>query len=442
MKVLFVGHDLSYAAFYSAVEAALRQRTHVESRHLYFRPSAQLWARAGLGLRARSPWLLRLLGRWPRQPAPGSAVDLRFQGLANFETNLTAAAQAPGEAARPGDSLRFFRLHAAYRRWVRRALGNDRFDVAVLPGEFRLFEQAALQALRELQPPPRLLFFEAGPPGYVYFDAAGVNAAASFAATGRSALVHAAGPAAVAAAGGTRTTLPSPPVRQALLALDVAWLWLSQATRGLLDLDEYWTAVRNRLQRKAPSEGAAAAVSTLEGQHRVVFIGQVRNDVNHTHFGIDEQTLAARLQTMLQDDQSMYLIWRDHPLERSEQVLHQLQALFPGRVGRVAATSLPQLLTRCEGAVTVNSNGGLETLQAGLPVFLLGQSYFAGLTGVCRDADSFRVRREAIRSHGPDGAIQADAHRFLRDCFLPIDYRGEDFSQAHLAAHLILSTQP
>ena len=428
MNVLFVGHDLSYAAFYVAIERALRLRTGVQSRHLYFRPSAHLWARAGLGLRSRSPWLMRLLGRWPSKPSAADKVDLRF--------HLGA------DAGNVGTATRFLRLHAAYRQWMQRALGADRFDVAVLPGEFRLFEQAVVQVLRDLPQPPRLLYFEAGPPGYVYFDAVGVNAAASFAATGHSTLVQSAGPAPQAAPAPISPALPAALVRRTLLALDVVWLWLAQATRGLLDLDEYWTAVQNRLQARGPGEVAAAALSSLASKHLVVFIGQVRNDVNHTHFGIDERALNTQLAAMLRDDPAVHLIWRDHPLERSDQVLQQLQISFPGRVERIAAAALPEVLSHCEGAVTVNSNGGLETLQAGLPLLLLGQSYIAGLAGVCRELDSFQARRQAVRAQGPDAHIAADAQRFLRDCFLPINYRGEDFSQAHLAAHLILSTQP
>ena len=170
----------------------------------------------------------------------------------------------------------------------------------------------------------------------------------------------------------------------------------------------------------------------------VVYIGQVRNDINHTHFGVTAAELGRRLTALLESDPTVFLVWRDHPLERSDALFLQLSVAFPDRVSRSGASSLRDDLQNAQGVVTVNSNGGLEALAAGLPVLLLGRAYFENLAGVWRDDAAFHHQRVAAARSGPDSAISADAARFLRDCFLPIDYRGEDFRNAHLAAQALL----
>ena len=432
MKVLFVGHDLTYARFYAAIEHCLKNRAEVVAQHVYFRPSAFLFAKHGLGLRCSSPSLRRLLVT-PRasSEAPPASIDFRF-----YEPTTAVQRQF------------LTRLYQAYLAFLKPLFEREAYDVCVLPGEFRLMEQAVLAALKAGGQTARILYFEAGPPGYVYFDPSGVNANASFTSTGKSELLTQARSESPGARVGAASPLGKPVrrgLRPLLLCVDVAWIFLAKITQGLGDLEEYWVATRNRLRRLsapaahdgAPSEGRA--VSRPPGASSlVVYVGQVRNDINHTHFGVTAAELGRRLTHLLESDPTVFLVWRDHPLERSDALFLQLSAAFPGRVGRSGARSLRDDLQHAQGVVTVNSNGGLEALAAGLPVLLLGRAYFENLVGVWRDDAAFGQQRIAAARSGPDPAIGADAARFLRDCFLPIDYRGEDFRNAHLAAQALL----
>lgn len=436
MKILFVGHDVTYAGFFAAIEVALAKRTAVQAKHVYFRPSAALWARWGLRQNVSCPAAMRLLGRWrwfghrSGSLEAADSVDLRFY--------LNPAAPSDSAAHR-----RLRSLLVAYMNWLTAEFGAEHFDLAILPGEFRLFEQAVRSVIERMPRPPSVLFFEAGPPGYVYFDPHGVNAAASFSQTGRSTLLalardmdpsppsapdHPLGP-----------TLPPARVRQFAIAIDMIWLALCKATGGLLDLEEYWVAAMNRLGNQTDAATVPPESSHMPGMRRVVFIGQVRRDVNHTHFGLSDDALEDRLTALLHEDPSTMLAWRDHPLERSERLLQRLSDRFPGRVARDPERHLSNLIARCDGAVTVNSNGGLEALSAGIPVLLLGQSYYASVKGVCRDTMSFLSLRQQVCEGGPLQHIQDDADRFLRECFIPIDYRGADFSRADLAARFLLA---
>jgi capsule polysaccharide modification protein KpsS len=421
VKVLFVGHDIAYVNFYSAIEKALRKRTEFSSLHLYFRPSAWLYARLLLRVPANSPSLKRLLVRLIVAPETNfDSIDLRF-----YPSTRDAIHRS-----------KFEQLYFNYVRFIENALSNSKFDIAVLPGEYRLFEQATINVIKSLKQSPQIIYFESGPPGYVYFDKSGVNANASFAATGFSQLVANIGSSKVS---DTNTRIRRPRLMlKGLIALDTAWLWLAKITSGLLDLEEFWVAMHNRLRmyRVLPSKVMAETDITLTGRY-VVFIGQVRSDINHTHFGINDSDLEQRLVELLLSDLSLMLIWRDHPLESSDEIFKRISTVFPSRILRMDKMTLKQVMGYAEGVVTVNSNGGLEALTVGLPVRLLGLSYFAKLKGVCFDNEQFGRFRKKIRNGGPDKDISDDAERFLRDCFVPIDYRNSDFRNAHLAAELI-----
>lgn len=417
MRILFFGHDLSYAQFFATIERALREHDpSVECRHFYSRPSAWVLSRFVLSLRAQTTAGMRLAGRWPARRSSSALLDFRFYA----------------EEERPH---RLECLHDAYLEWFCRRIGQGTFDLAVLPGEFRLIEQSMLRALSTQPKPPRLLYFEAGPPGYVYFDAEGVNANASFARTGKSNLkctLHAA--KAISTLRGPR--LPKT-LRAGLLALDVTWLVMCKVSRGLLDLREYWVALSNRLKRYRRTDEAPLEQSLSPGLHSVVFVGQVRDDINHTHFGLSETELLECLRRLLLSDPQLALLWRDHPLERSDQVLASLRQEFPGRVARPRSVPLAKLFAQVEGVVTVNSNAGLEALAAGMPVRLLGRAYYGQLRGACLDDATFLEMRLETRRRGPSVEVGRDAARFLEDCFLPIDYRAGDFRNADLAAILI-----
>jgi len=421
MNVIFIGHDLSYVKFYSQIQTAMSKRIKITSSHLYFRPSAWLYAKLVLRLSSFTPCWTRIFRSWEVVPELDDMIDLRFY---------------PKSSA-IDQREKFNRLFGSYYNYVLDVISNTKCDLAILPGEYRLFEQAALAALRTLDEPPLILFFEAGPPGYVYFDSTGVNANASFALAGainQNTTSHL--PDFSLISNSRKFSLIS---HYSLLTVDILWLFMAKFTRGLLDLEEYWTAAHNRLRSHEINKNATESLNLNTGNY-IIFIAQVRNDVNHTHFGISDYMLEQHLFELLSDDENFKLIWRDHPLESSDHIFLRISKSFPDRVIRMKGMTLQQALTFAEGVVTVNSNGGLEALAAGLPVRLLGQSYFSKLKGVCDDNEIFSTYRKRIRDLGFDETIKHDAARFLQECFLPINYRDGDFKNAGLAADFILSS--
>lgn len=423
MNILFVGHDIAYVNFYIAIESALRQRVELSTLHIYSRPSAWLYSRLLLRLPSHSPSLKRLLGRLLNyNNSNKESIDLRFYPASSSLNQ----------------QLQFEQIYKAYFSFIKKTLSGNDFDLAVLPGEYRLFEQATIAVLESLNKSPQIIYFEAGPPGFIYLDKCGVNANASFTITGVSDLLvnRTSKIETPTIAHGTL----SPLTRIALLFVDFIWLWAAKITSGLLDLEEFWVAMHNRLRifRIKPNKVKNQSDTLLTGTN-IIFIGQVRNDINNTHFGISEAELEQHLIDILSSDLSTKMIWRDHPLERSDKLFQRLSDTFPGRIFRMEKVTLKTLLASVEGVVTVNSNAGLEALASGLPVRLLGRAYFERLHGVCVDNSSFDLFRKKIKKGGPDQAIRRDAERFLRECFLPIDYRGGDFRNAHMAAELIIS---
>ncbi len=423
MKILFVGHDVQYVQFYAAVESALKTRIQFSSLHFYLRPSAWLYAQKKLKLEVVKLALIKW--QWfefSKAFSEENKIDMRFY------SDLVDAGLQPG----------LEKIYHSYINQFEKLLSNKSIDMVVLPGEYRLFEQALLAVLNKSACPPRVLYFEAGPPGYIYLDAEGVNANASFAKSGSSQLIAQLKLKPSSAEAATVAEMPFW-VSKSLMTLDLCWLLIVKLIRGLFDLEEYWLAAINRLRMfNRRFVFKTQTQYDCQSGRFIIFIGQVRNDINHTHFGVNDAEIEKCLSTILSADQGLHLMWRDHPLELSDHTFNKLSKEFPYRVFRAKQISLQQAMKSAEGVVTVNSNGGLEALAAGLPVRLLGRSYFGTLSGVCRDNESFEILREKNRELGPNKLIQADAARFINDCFLPIDYRGGDFNNAHLAADLIL----
>lgn len=422
MRVLFVGYDISYAQFYSAIERELARLGPVETSHVYFRPSASLYSRLVNGIRAASPWVARAFGSLPAvAPEAVEGLDLRF-----YEGGHE-----------PAGRRLLGRLYSLYRNFYARALGGAPFDLAIVPGEYRLFEQALLATLPGAGR-PRVLYFEAGPPGFVYLDERGVNANASFTDTGSSPLVPRGDRGRSPEAAGPPARTGGRGLHASLLALDVAWLAAAALLGRSGDLREINAAVWNALRRFSGRLGRGRAARTpLPSRPYVVFLAQVKNDINHTHFGVEDESIFEQVSAILREEPELALVWRDHPLESSRGLMQSLAARFPGRVRECPGTSLDEQLGSAEGVITVNSNGGLEALHRGLPVRLLGRSYFARVEGACADDATFRDWRAQVRAGGPDARIRRSAQGFLDGCFFPVDYRNRDFRNVELIATAI-----
>lgn len=427
MKILFVGHDITYALFYASIEANFIESQHISTKHIYIRPSAWAYAKFILKINASSPSLMRVFSNiFSTKINPKEAiVDLSF-----YETNEISEI----------DRQKYFKLYNKYCIYLEKIFDAYSCDIAVLPGEFRLFEQALLTTLKTRKSSSKILYMEAGPPGYTYFDPEGVNANASFAITGNNPTTQLINNKSTPL---TQTTSPlHQPSRNLFLILDILWLLVIKTFNDILDLKEYWVAFLNRLKRlkSVKNNNNKLNASNIDNSYeRILFLGQVKNDVNNTHFGVSASILQQNLSELLHSDLNIHLIWRDHPLERLGSLFDYLNVNFPRRVLRGSNLLLKVELSTCQGVVTVNSNAGLEALESGIPVRLLGKSYYSSLPGVFTDNESFNAYRRQMKKYNLTSDIKFSAKQFLKNCFLPIDYRAEDFKNAHLAAEFILS---
>jgi capsule polysaccharide modification protein KpsS len=421
MKIIFIGHDITYAKFYNEIERELSAETFTKSFHLYFRPSAWLYAKYVLKLNTKTPAFVRIFSRWPKKNTDNSEkLDLKFYGPKHNANSRN----------------KYQKLYNLYYEYINKIIEENEYDIAIVPGEYRIFEQSIITALNNQKKPAKILYFEAGPPGYIYFDEKGVNANASFSKTGQSNSTNC-----YIISKNKKTTADVNADNTKLFStLDILWLIIAKLTRGTLDLNEYWVALKNNLIKyKTFRKKTWEYEVTTDKKNYVIFLGQVKNDVNNSHFGITELELEEKLINLLEVDSTINLMWRDHPLEDSDLIYEKLEKLFPLRIFRSPLISFDQAIIHATGIITINSNGGLEALKAGLPVRLLGESYYANLTGVHTSDESFTLGLQKIRTHGIDGAIKKDAERFLRECFMPIDYRNKDFRNSQIAAKKILS---
>jgi capsule polysaccharide modification protein KpsS len=425
MKILFVGHDITYARFYEAIQLSMVEEFEVSATHVYFRPSAWLYAKYIKKFKVFTTAILKKTTYHPNK---------RFQETSNLDLLFY------GGVINVAQKNKFENLFMEYCNFFNQLLKKDDYDIVILPGEFRLFEQAVIAEIKLCAKPIKMLFMEAGPQGYIYFDEVGVNANASFATSGFNKLNM--------TLKNSQANINLKPVmlepltkklRYLLLCADIFWIMFNKIIGDQIDLEEYWVALQNRTKKIFISP--EKKIKKIEGDkllHSVLFLGQVSKDVNHTHFGVSGNELADRIIRILQDDKTIKIIWRDHPYERLDDLFLRVTENYPGRVYRSKSPSLNDDFNKCEGVITVNSNGGLEALKCGLPVLLLGSAYYATLSGVCKDSDSFKKYRNSIRVKGHDKFISNSANKFLKECFLPIDYRSENFDNAHLAAKLIV----
>jgi capsule polysaccharide modification protein KpsS len=434
MKILFVGHDISYVRFYSAVEIKLREKVKVESIHIYSRPSAWVYSKWVLCRQVYSPCLVRFkLRSKENKKGEKSNIDLRFYH----------------KAIVPQQGEKLTNLFCRYVDFILSIIPRNGIDIAILPGEFRIFEQAAMKALRLAAPEAKIIYFEAGPPGYIYLDQQGVNANASFSQTRKNKLVDGLKkPLKIKCSdSGVNINNKAKPrnkniSNKGLLGLDCIWLVFSKMTFGLIDLEEYWEALANRV-RSLSSRGSGVIKSIIRTPYDgyLLYLGQVKNDINHTHFGLSDIEIQNQIIAILKSDPLFKIIWRDHPLEKSDALFKSIFELFPGRIYRSEIMTLGEVMKISVGVISVNSNGALEALAVGLPVRLLGRAYYENLEGVCRDNESFQSFCAESRLHGPNKQIIIGCETFIRDCFLPIDYRNNHFENANLAADAILLCQ-
>lgn len=432
MKILFVGHDISYAQFYSALTKELAHDKGIECFHIYLRPSANIYAKLIPAIKSSSLALSRLLGR--AKENDNDEIDLKF-----YESALSNSKKS-----------KLIKLYSCYKSKFALEINSKLkyIDVAIMPGEYRLFEQAIVNTLRHYSPQTKILYFEAGPPGYLYIDQQGVNANSSITKTKFSNILSEA----------LETNKSncrnfhfhqSPPkiLKNSLLIIDLIWLFFfTRIYGGLCDLHEYNSAFINRI-KKIPNkifQKINLKLNKSEFQKNkaftyLLYAGQVSSDVNSTHFGIKNEEILVKLYELLDTSNLIRIIWRDHPLEKQIGLFNTVEQKYKGRVFKLDNLSLDQSLSLVNGVVTVNSNTAIESLSKGLPLYLLGKAYYQLVYGVTAHKSKFIAFCNNHKIKGANPTIIEDIQIFIKNSFFPIDYRGGNYENIYLIRNYLIN---
>lgn len=415
MQYIFFGHDFRYLEFFENIRQSLAKKntvTFVFSRWGPFCASRNISEMEG-----RSWYLGSSEDSYRMQDDP--EIDFRFYQMHNF------------------DKAKMTALFKKYVSKFMSILPKTTPPFVLMPGEYRLSEQALKFALEtRYGGQAKVLYFESGPPGYIYLSPYGTNAKSNFDNLVANLVKNsnqAFGP------GSEASNQYRVEYRAVLQLIDYIHIVFNRFAIGRLDYQEYIQAVGNymrlRLKRLLlDSSKIASSSQNFKGHSPIIlFCGQVRSDVNHTHFGVAEEQVVTSLEQLLNGIENAAILVRHHPLYVNSSLETSLKERFGSRVMDSTSSSITRDIERSDGVVTVNSNSGIEALMLGKPVYLLGRSYYEDLPGVTKDIESFR----AMMSKNSDASIKKAIVDFLSDYFLNIDYRNGNFSKVRLASFIV-----
>lgn len=418
MTLIFFGHNLTYARFYNALQRNLVERHLFQNKlcmHAYSLPSAEIFAQL-----------------------QGHSVIPLTRHRKNFHFEKSNAAHPP-----PLDiDLRFYtrdhidnqlqQLHSFYYEFFDANLPNTNNCLMIMPGEYRIIEQAAIKVAKKNG--IEIIFFEAGPSGTIYFSETGTNANAQINPQRECSLTK--------LKSQNQDLMAEKKIlsRNILKFFDLFFLLSLAQKQSLLDYSEYVSSIKNRLKpRKLFAKYWTLLLQEnrfCENQKFILFIGQVTTDVNSTHFGCDPNEVYQQLSLLLKARPDVTLLIRSHPLERCDQLIRRLIKSHRNQITEDdQRPTIADSLSHCLGAITVNSNGGLECLLTGKPVLLLGRSMFGHLYGATQELPRFL---ELIDSTANEDKIRKQARLFMRKYLLNIDFRNANFENIEDAVDQII----
>lgn len=417
MSIVIFGHDVTYALLCRAIADALPS----DEQPIFYcnRPGLYWFARNQLRLQTVRAGRNRLALKLVNGQRPPFDVDLKFFAASKMNSRYWSA---------------LAKWHYDQAVAVLKPLEPK---LIISPGEYRITEQAFQAAARYLHPNTPLIYFEAGPGPYVYLDPKGVNANASFAQSSKSNVQRRSKTDGVILAQhrNYRQLKSSLAARLATIA-DFLWIFAIQLISPINEFSEYIAAIKNRWQIIRTKFNKKSIHSKDLPNNYVLFIDQVKSDVNATHFSVCKTQIIEQIETLMKLQPETHIIWRSHPLELRDDLFNLVKNLAPDRVERSGNKSLDNEIKGASAILTVNSNGGLDSLLSGKPVLLFGKSYYQNLYGVVNSADLLDI---FLKSDSYNSKKIADeARTFIEECFLPVDYRGCDFKNVNILADQIL----
>lgn len=163
-----------------------------------------------------------------------------------------------------------------------------------------------------------------------------------------------------------------------------------------------------------------------------LFVDQVEQDTNFTHFGNNPVETVRYLNLLMEKsglNETSLLVRRGHPRQLVTLVSKILKNCSSTNYIDDSGSNLTQSLINANLIITVNSTVGVEALLLGKPVVLLGASYYDKLYGVLSPEEGIRFSSGLLDLDSEK--IIMEVSRFLDNCFIPIDYRRGKFRGIH-----------
>lgn len=407
-NILFVGHDIEYLNFYMNISNNFK---NTNSFHAYIRPSAELYS--------------KLINNNTL-----NLITSRFKEFDFCNKNLLQVNDLKFYTNGFEDQIRekeFILLFNKYIKVLDEFIIKNEINKIVTSGEYRLFEQAVIHCAKKNK--IELIFFEAGPPGYVYFDKNGVNANVIFKSRNKKSEISDDSFKKKETLSNFISFKKNEIFKKLFIIFEVLYLFLLLFFNYMIDYIEYYQALKNRiikysifLKSKFLKFKKTKIISRIDEEFfYFLYLDQVKSDVNYTHFS-NFNNSENMLHDFLNDNVNNHIKWRFHPLQKQSRLYDSISKKFPEQVTVDNSNSLRELILGCQAGITVNSNAGLECLSYGKKLLLLGDSYYECCKGVMKDY------RDLIKQTDSNDIID-DYNKFLSENFLSIDYRNSKFDK-------------
>ena len=318
----------------------------------------------------------------------------------------------------------FESAYTMYCQTLRRRLVNH-IDIVFLTGTSRLSEQA----IRSHFSKNRVIYWEAGMHGTIYMSEKGVNADADF----RDIV-----------GGQSQSSYFAKLFNETCSATGSEEIYRNTAAELLFKTIDglYLIVLRYLLLNKEVDEILPTYSKPLKTRRKILdsniipeyclFVDQVEQDTNFTHFGNSPSDTLDQLKTVMESEylsRSTILVRRAHPRQLVTQISQKLRHRFKTKYIDDSGSDLTESLLNAKLIITVNSTVGVEALLLGRPVVLLGESYFDRLYGVLSPEDGLRFVSGQLDLDF--AKIKTGISEFLNNCFIPIDYRRDQFIGIH-----------
>lgn len=305
-----------------------------------------------------------------------------------------------------------------YLRKLNKAL-NGRNDVVFLTGTSRLSEQAIQHHFK----PNKIIYWEAGINGTIYMSEKGVNADAEFryllpGEKSRYSKLF----AETCSVDRQRQISDVPIAELAFKLIDGLYLLAARYIFCNKEIDEFLDFKFKTVR------GTSESCDSNNDSDYFLYIDQVEQDTNYTHFGCSAGEVADRLSLLMKSvvvADNVCVVRRAHPRQAVTKVSQQLKHRFLDRYFDHSGSNLAESIMKSKLVITVNSTAGIEALLLGKPVLVLGQCYFDQLYGVLSLEDSIKFASGRLILDAQK--IKDEVSTFLVNNFIPVDFRSGKF---------------